>query len=341
MSSAAIPFTLLTGFLGSGKTTVLNRLLPQPELGRCAVVINEFGTVGLDHLLVRATQDETVVLLENGCLCCSVRDEVAATVAKLLESRACGEIPPFDRLLIETTGLARPGPIVSLLLGDPALEGHLRLDGVITTVDAKHGLEQFANHEESRQQVAVADRILITKTDLVRADDIAALDARLDALNPGVPRYHVRNGEVNPALMTNVLTPRMLGTWLRAEPAPLGLLARPRKMQRAHQDITTFSLSYPQPLPMHALEAALTVLLSHHGEQILRVKGIGHFIGEERPVVFHGVQQLLHEPIRLEHWADPDRTTRIVFIVQGIDETAIEATIAHFLQEASQVEGPQ
>lgn len=335
MQSAAIPLTLLTGFLGSGKTTLLNRLLPQPALGRCAVVINELGAIGLDHLFVSTSRDETIALLENGCLCCGVRDELAATVADLLERRARGEIPAFERILIETTGLARPGPVISLLLGDPALEGRLQLDGIVTTVDAKHGAAQLARHEESRQQVAVADRLLLTKAELVDAPALAELEAALEALNPGATRIPVRNGEIEAQQLLDILTPRALRPWLRAEPSPRKLLMRGAAASRAaHPDIDSFCLTYSQALPMQPFETALTVLLGYHGERILRVKGIGNFIGESRPVVFHGVQQLLHEPIRLEAWPDDDHTTRLVFIVQGLARSVIEETIAHFLREA-------
>ncbi|MFP3249199.1 MAG: GTP-binding protein, partial [Paraburkholderia sp.] len=319
---APIPLTLLTGFLGSGKTTLLNRLLPQPALGQCAVIINELGAIGLDHLFVKTSRDETIALLENGCLCCGVRDE----------------IPAFERLLIETTGLARPGPVISLLLGDAALEGRVRLDGIVTTVDAKHGAAQLVRHEESRQQVAVADRILLTKAELVDAAALAELEATLETLNPGAPRMPVRNGEIDAAHLLDILTPRELRPWLRTEPATPRKLMSPVRTAAAslasHPDIDSFCLSYAQPLPMHALETALTVLLGYHGERILRVKGIGNFIGESRPVVFHGVQQLLHEPLKLEQWPDEDRSTRLVFIVQGLARSVIEETLTHFLREA-------
>ncbi|MFM0313506.1 GTP-binding protein [Paraburkholderia nemoris] len=337
MQSAAIPLTLLTGFLGSGKTTLLNRLLPQPALGRCAVVINELGAIGLDHLFVSTSRDETIALLENGCLCCGVRDELAATVTDLLQRRTRGEIPAFERILIETTGLARPGPVISLLLGDPALEGRLQLDGIVTTVDAKHGAAQLARHEESRQQVAVADRLLLTKAELVDAPALADLEAALEALNPGAPRIPVHNGEIDAQQLLDILTPRALRPWLRVEssPAPRKSLMRGATAPRvAHPDIDSFCLTYSQALPMRAFETALTVLLGYHGERILRVKGIGNFIGESRPVVFHGVQQLLHEPLRLEAWPDDDHTTRLVFIVQGLARSVIEETITHFLREA-------
>ena len=337
MQAAAVPVTLLTGFLGSGKTTLLNRLLPQPALGRCAVIINELGAIGLDHLLVGATRDDTVALLENGCLCCGVRDGLASTVADLLERRARGEIPAFERLLIETTGLARPGPVISLLLGDEALSERVRLDGIVVTVDAKHGAAQLARHEESRQQVAVADRLLLTKADLADAEALATLEIALAALNPGAPRIAVHNGEIDAAQLLDILTPRALRPWLRTEAAPRKLMrgaAAPRTIHTAHPDIASFCLSYAQPLPMQALESALTVLLGYHGERILRMKGIGHFIGEARPIVLHGVQQWLHEPLQLERWPDDDRRTRLVFIVQDLDASIVEATIAHFLREA-------
>jgi len=336
MPTDAIPLTLLTGFLGSGKTTLLNRLLPQAALGRCAVVINELGAIGLDHLLVSTTRDETIALLENGCLCCSVRGELAATIATLFERRARGEIPVFERLLVETTGLARPGPVVSLLLGDEALAGRIRLDGIVAAVDAKHGAGQLARHEESRQQVAGADRLLLTKAELADAETLAALHSALDTLNANAERILVHNGEVDAGCLIDILTPQALRPWLRAESVRLhapGLTAR----RHAHpSDIETFCLTFETPLPMAAIETALTVLLSYHGERILRVKGICNFIGESRPMVLHGVQQLLHEPLRLENWPDDDRRTRLVFIVQGLRVSLIEETFAHFLQTSNQ-----
>ncbi|WP_069263950.1 CobW family GTP-binding protein [Paraburkholderia nodosa] len=351
MSIDPIPVTILTGFLGSGKTTLLNRLLRQSAMSRCAVVVNEIGEIGLDHLLIESTGDETIALLENGCLCCGVRGELAGTVDGLLARRQRGEIPPFERLWIETTGLARPGPVVSELLGDEALAGRIGLDGILATVDAARGTAQLARLSEARQQVAAADRLLITKPDLVDARAMDELQARLEELNPGVTCIHVRHGELDAQQLLDVLTPRTLFDWLRAAPTQLthGWLTGPKAQdvgqfeplanhaaqKHAHADIHTFSMTFDEPLPMQAMEMALTVLLAYYGEQILRVKGICSFAGETKPVVIHGVQQLLHEPVRLERWPDDDRRTRLVFITQAVDQAQIEATLAHFLRQGA------
>lgn len=356
MPDQRIPVTLLTGFLGAGKTTVLNRLLAQPSMARCAVVVNEMGAIGLDHLLLGTTRDATIALLENGCLCCGVRGELSDTLDALIERRDRGEIPPFERVWVETTGLARPGPVLSELLGDERLEARVTLDGVIAVVDGVHGASQLERHDEARQQAACADRLLITKADLADAASLDALGAALDALNAAAPRLQVSNGELDAAGFIGMLAPRTVSAWLGAARQPLLPRAVPEArdderdddaqaasepsesaalngiaaQRRMHPDISTFSLTFDEALPAEAVETALTVLLAYHGEQILRVKGICCFIGEAAPVVVHGVQQLLHEPLRLNRWPDDDRRTRIVFIVQGLPQHVVTDTFAHF-----------
>lgn len=341
-----VALTVLTGFLGSGKTTLLNRLLRQAAMSRCAVVVNEIGEIGLDHLLIGATRERSVALLENGCLCCGARGELADTVDLLLGQMERGEIPPFERVIVETTGLARPGPVLSELLGDERLASRIALDGVVATADALHMQGQLARHAQAREQLAAADALLITKTDLADGPTLGGLYAALDALNPGAPRIRVEHGEIDAEQLFGWLAPDTLPAWLRSRdvllaasgetPAdgdglPLQSATRLAAQRNAHPDVETFCLTFDAPLPLAALETALTVLLAYHGEQILRVKGICRVVGEDAPVVVHGVQQLLHEPLRVAAWPDDDRRTRLVFIVHGISPDVVRATFTHFL----------
>jgi G3E family GTPase len=334
--AALIPVNVVTGFLGSGKTTLLNRLLRAPQLAGTAVLVNEFGEVGLDHLLLERIDAETV-LLQSGCVCCTIRGDLADAMRALLGRRERGLVPRFDRLAIETTGLADPAPIVSTLLAEPVLRHHVRLGNVIATVDAVNGALHLAEHPESGKQVAIADRIVLTKTDLVEDARVAQLQAALRGLNPTAPVLDASDPLAPDDLMAgDVYDPARRSAevrrWLDQE-AHRAAAAGPRHRHdpnRHDRDIRAFCLTFPQPLDWTGFGIWLTMLLHAHGARVLRVKGILNVAGLATPVVIHGVQHLIHPPAHLEVWPDADRRSRIVFIVRGLDQGMIERSLAAF-----------
>jgi G3E family GTPase len=316
------PVNLITGFLGSGKTTLLSRLLCQPELKGAAVLINEFGEVGLDHHLLEVV-DDNIVLLQSGCLCCTIRGDLAAAMRSLHSKRERGEVPPFDRLLVESTGLADPYPILSTIRADPVLCHHFRCGTVIVTVDAVNGLSQLSKHEESIRQAAAADRLVITKTDLCEETVTASVQARLRALNPFAPILAA----------SEAIGVRELGLSGGEESAVKipDLPADPHDHHSHHDDkIRSFVVTMDQPIDWTAFGVWLTMLLNRHGEQVLRVKGILNLIGEKRPVAVHGVQRLVHPPVHMKRWPDADRRSKIVFIVQDLEPGLIRRSLAAF-----------
>jgi G3E family GTPase len=318
------PVNLITGFLGSGKTTLLARLLRQPQLGGAAVLINEFGEVGLDHHLLEVV-DDNIVLLQSGCLCCTIRGDLAAAMRSLLEKRERGAIPLFDRLLVESTGLADPYPILSTIRADPVLCHHFRCGQVIVTVDAVNGLTQLDRHEESVRQAAAADRLVVTKTDLCEETVTAGVRARLRALNPFAPILaaadKVDAGDLGLA---------------GPEESAIGKLPAPQPDHHhdhaSHHDdrIRSFVVTLDQPIDWTAFGVWLTMLLNRHGEKVLRVKGILNLVGEKRPIAVHGVQRLVHPPVHMQRWPDRDRRSKIVFIVQDLDPGLIRRSLAAF-----------
>jgi G3E family GTPase len=314
---AFTPVTLLTGFLGSGKTTLLRRLLADPALGDTAVIINELGEVGIDHLLVERLDDQ-MVLLKSGCVCCTVRGELASAIRDLHSRRERGTIPPFRRLVIESTGLADPFPVLSTLKADPVLRHHFRAAGVVTTVDAVNGMLQLDRHIESVRQVAIADVIVLTKTDLAEAPVTARLVAQLGAMNPVAPLLSAAE-----ALDAAVLLQSGGGGGFKA-------IEEPAMGMAAHRGVSAFSIIVDEPLDWTAFGIWLTMLLNRHGEHILRVKGILALAGEERPVVVHGVQHLVHAPTHLGQWPSEDHRSRLVFIVEGIEPDLIRRSFAVF-----------
>jgi len=315
----AIPVSVLTGFLGSGKTTLLSHLLRQPELSRAAVIINEFGEIGLDHELVE-TSDDTVIALTTGCLCCKVRSDLTETLHDLLRRRDAGTLPQtFDHIVIETSGLADPAPILHALMTDADLAGRLALGSVVTTVDAVAGEGTLAREAVSRKQVAVADRIVLSKLDLADGD-AAALLRRVAALNPGAPALCAVRGAIDAAT---------LFADLRRSGAPEieGWLGEAHAHGHADHDaeIAAFSVVRDRPIRAVALTLFLEALAEHCGGDLLRLKGIVNIAeSPERPAVIHGVQHVFHAPAWLERWPSADRTSRMVFITRCIPQRWVE-----------------
>ena len=345
-----LPVNLLTGFLGSGKTTLLKRLLDSPQLKSTAVLINEFGEVGLDHLLLESVDEETV-LLQSGCICCTIRGDLRDAIRGLYDKREQGTIPAFDRMVIETTGLADPAPIISTLMADPVLRHHFRLGTVVATVDAVNGAQHLKENPESVKQAAVADRLVLTKSDLVDTVRAAAKDAllaRVRALNPGAPVLDATAGEATAArlLSCGLYDPERkspdVKRWLAAE-AHADAHARHahgHDPNRHDVHIRAFAYATDAAIGETAFEMFLDLLRATHGPNLLRLKGIVK-IAEmpERPVVIHGVQHVFHPPAQLESWPDEDRRTRMVFIVRDIAPETISALFDAFLG-AAQVDQP-
>ncbi len=308
-----LPVSIVTGFLGSGKTTLIARLLRNPAFARTAVIVNEFGEIGLDHELISAS-DEQLLTLSTGCLCCAVRADLLATLLDLWRRRAAGEIG-YDRVLIETSGLADPAPILQALMSDrDVAQGHA-IDTMVTLVDAQHGEVTLERHPEARRQVALADRLLLSKTDLVGESE--GLRGRLAGLNPGAPLLCSVGGEVAPEVMFG-------GTGADVRLARVAALgggsARSPFLAAAHSDgVETFSLVREAPVPALALTLWLEALVEHCGERLLRVKGlvdVAEMPG--RPALIHGVRHVFSAPEWLEGWPSADRRTRVVFIGEGV-----------------------
>jgi len=332
-----IPVTVLTGFLGAGKTTLLNRLLKHPDMTGSAVLINEFGEIGLDHLLVEKL-DEDTVLLNAGCLCCTIRGDLQRALHDLALKAEAGH--DIRRVLIETTGLADPAPILQTLMSDPIALRSFRLDGVVTVVDAVLGAATLDAQIEAVKQAAVADRLILSKTDIASADQISTLETRLNALNPGAPIQRVVQGDIAPDFLFGAggFDPAGkiadVAAWLMAEAA--------HHHHHHHHDpnrhdarIQAFGLTFTEPLPWEGLASWLEMLAITRGASILRMKAILNLQGEDRPVVLHGVQHVFHPPERLAAWpAGHDRYSRIVFILRDLDRAVVEEGLAAFLQAA-------
>jgi G3E family GTPase len=342
----SVPVTILTGFLGSGKTTLLNRLLKEPSMAGAAVIVNEFGEIGLDHLLIEASEEQ-FQLLDNGCVCCTVRGDLVETLKTLHRRAVDGELPELSRVVIETTGLADPAPILHTLLAEPDLASRYRIAGVITTVDAVNGPATLERHAEAAKQVAVADRLIVTKADLVDGWKVDALQHRLAALAPAAERCLVAD-----AALATLLDAETLDRDARADRIAAWFDKAVQSVhdhehecgahcghhdhnhhhgQSHHHGIQSYSFVIDEPVEWTTFAAWLDYIAALKGEDLLRLKGLVCVADDiERPLVLHGVQHVFHPPVRLDSWPSPDRRTRLVFIVRDIARETIERTLAKF-----------
>jgi G3E family GTPase len=302
-----IPVTVVTGFLGAGKTTLVRRFLEAPEGRNTAVVVNEFGAAGIDDALLRSSADETV-LLGNGCLCCNVRSDLQLALRRLVSDREHGEVPHFVRVVIETSGLADPGPILRTFATDRALGEEFNVEAVLTVVDAVTGARSLDEFTEARAQVILADRLVLSKTDLVDAASAEILRERLHALNPRAEIVPAQNGALDPRHLVD------------SAPAT----DRQFLAEAAHSDgIQSFVLSEDAPLTWNTFSRFMETLVALRGGDLLRVKGLLNVEGCRGPVVMQFVQHLAHPPTELAAWPDENRCSRVVFIARNLNERAV------------------
>ncbi|MGF1628005.1 MAG: CobW family GTP-binding protein [Kiloniellaceae bacterium] len=351
-SSQRLPISVLTGFLGSGKTTVLNHLIQQPGLSQTLVLINEFGEIGLDHELVESSSED-MVLLQSGCLCCTIRGDLINKLRSLFLRRVRGEISEFNRVIIETTGLADPAPILHTLMTEPLIAARYRLDGVITAVDVVNGGDTLDRQVESVKQAAVADRLLLTKADLADLDALRRLQDRLRSLNPAAPQIVAKAGVVDPTLLfdAGLYDPKTksldVQNWLKAEvyadPHDHGHGTDGHGDNHQHNDVNrhdahikALCLTIDEPIHGDALDLWLESLLLLRGADFLRIKGIINVVDLDGPVVIHGVQHIFHPAVMLKKWPSEDRRSRIVFITRDIDESVLRDTLKIFTDATAQ-----
>ena len=351
--NSPIPVSVLTGFLGAGKTTLLNKLLGDPAMAGMAVIINEFGEIGLDHLLVE-TADDNIFEMAAGCLCCTIRGDLVDTLIQLIERRDTGDVMAFDRVVIETTGLADPAPVLHTLMNHPYLLQRFRLEGVITVVDAFNGPDTLDAHEEAVKQVAVADRIVLTKADLLTGlpgeDQLFDIIGRLRKLNPAARLLEVVR-DVTPDRLFNagLYNPETksadVARWLAADAYEVPERAARGRRRRSHdhdhghhhdvnrhdEHIRAFTIANDKAVSLWGFELFLELLRSYHGPNLLRVKGIVKLEDDEnRPMVIHGVQHVFHPPTRLEAWPDDDHRSRLVFITRDIERSELDKLFQAF-----------
>ena len=307
------PVALVTGYLGSGKTTLIRAMLESPALGDTAVIVNELGEIGIDHAILRRV-DERTVLLASGCVCCTLRGDLADELRDLVDRRASGEIPAFTRVVVETTGVADPAPILATLVSEPLVRHQYTLDTVIATVDAQHGLRG----EESERQVAAADVLVVTKADL---EDPAGVERSLGGLNPVASVVRAVQGDVDPELL--------LGKRARADQSRASGGAG--NLEHRHEgDVAAVSLVLDGPVDWLGFGVWLTMLLHARGHEILRVKGLLD-VGGEGPLLVDAVQHIVHPPVHLDAWPDDDRRSRLVFIGRNLDAERLERSLRSFV----------
>jgi G3E family GTPase len=342
-----LPVAVLTGFLGSGKTTLLRRLLTDPGMSNAAVLINEFGEIGLDHLFVRSVA-ESAVVLQNGCICCTLRTDLQQGLRDLIDGRAASTFPDFDRVVVETTGLADPAPIAQTLLIDPMLRYQVRLANIITTIDGTYGAAQLNKHPEALRQAAIADRLVVTKTDLISHEQFEALAPQLLRLNPTARIFDVHSHEFDASslLFEGVADSATkldeVRHWVEAAFALEhrhghdGKEGVHERLGAFHSsDISSFSLRIEEKIDWAAFGVWLTALLHRHSDKVLRVKGLLNVSDALGPVVLNGVHHVIYPPVHLEDWPDSDRASRLVFVVQGIKPAVLSHSLRRFLRAAS------
>lgn len=366
--SSLIPVTLLTGFLGSGKTTLLNQLVAQPEFANTLIIINEFGEMALDHLLVTHSHENLVMEMGSGCVCCSIRGDLVQTLRDVIWRFSRQGQRQFDRVLIETTGLADPAPIIHTLMTHALITPNYRLDGVVVTVDMATGMTTLDRHQEAIKQAAMADVLLLTKGDLVSPEQRVELLDRLSNINPAAPRWEIQDGHLQArkilslGLFTHEGKSPDVEHWLNesaykaVEPPKFhaalqpqnsmtrglfagGLRASQRDVNRHDDRIRAFCFTIDNPISELALECWLEVLMTVLGSNIIRVKGIINIEGLHTPIALHGVQHIFHPSAPLSAWPSEDRRSRLVFITQDVTREMIEATFRAFKDKAGHIAG--
>ncbi|EIJ42920.1 putative GTPase, G3E family [Beggiatoa alba B18LD] len=347
-----LPTAIITGFLGSGKTTLLNKLLRHPDLKNTAVVINEFGTVSLDHLLVQ-TATEDVVVIDGGCVCCTIRGDLIETLQGLIQKRTHGEVPHFNRLVIETTGLADPAPIIHTVMNDAVLKNLVYLDSVITTIDCIYGLQQLADHYETTKQAAVADRLVFTKQELANPEQVAQLKQRLQRINPAALQVDSTEDEliVHRLFHASLYDPQTkttdVQTWLQAESYHQATAiesphAHHHDSIRHDKYIQSYCIEYYEPLSWVVLNRWFQQLTALRGKDLLRVKGIVYTKETDLPVIVQGVQHIFQPPSTLPQWPPHAiKATKIVFITRNIQKPVVEKMLAVLVNSKSYVEACQ